>query len=148
MTGWRIGYACAPSPVIEVMMKIHQYTMLCAPITAQLAAIEALKHGEADVVAMVTDYDNRRRLFVAGLNEIGLECPSPGGAFYAFPSIKRTGLSAEVFAERLLQQERVLVVPGDVFGPSGAGHIRCCYATATSKLIEALQRTARFLQSL
>lgn len=148
MTGWRIGYACAPAHVIEVMMKIHQYTMLCAPITAQLGAIEALKNGEADVVTMVTDYDNRRRLFVAGLNEIGLDCPSPGGAFYAFPSIKRTGLSAEVFAERLLNEERVLVIPGDVFGPSGAGHIRCCYATATSKLVEALQRMARFLQRL
>jgi aminotransferase len=148
MTGWRIGYACAPSSVIEVMMKIHQYTMLCAPITAQIAAVEAIKHGEADVLAMTTDYDNRRKLFVTGLNEIGLDCPAPGGAFYAFPSIKRTGLSAEVFAERLLKEERVLVVPGDVFGPSGAGHIRCCYATATNKLVEALQRMARFLHTL
>ncbi len=148
MTGWRIGYACAPPPVIEAMMKIHQYTMLCAPITAQIAALEALRNAESDVVAMVGDYDNRRRLFVAGLNEIGLDCPLPGGAFYAFPSIKRTGLSAEEFAERLLREEKVLVVPGDVFGRSGEGHIRCCYATATSKLVEALHRMARFLQTI
>ncbi|MBC8102566.1 MAG: aminotransferase class I/II-fold pyridoxal phosphate-dependent enzyme [Cytophagales bacterium] len=148
MTGWRIGYACAPASVIEVMMKIHQYTMLCAPITAQLGAIEALRHGDADAQAMTEDYDNRRRLFVTGLNEVGLDCPLPGGAFYAYPSIKPTGLSAEAFAERLLKEERVLVVPGDVFGPSGAGHIRCCYATATNKLTEALQRLEQFLQRL
>lgn len=148
MTGWRIGYACAPAPIVEVMMKIHQYTMLCAPITAQLGAIEALKHGDADAAAMTEDYDNRRRLFVGGLNEIGLDCPLPGGAFYAFPSIRRSGMTAERFAERLLREQRVLVVPGDVFGPSGAGHVRCCYATATNKLVEALHRMERFLQTL
>ena len=148
MTGWRIGYACAPANVVEMMMKIHQYTMLCAPITAQIGAIEALRNGEADATAMADDYNNRRRLFVKGLNDIGLDCPLPGGAFYAFPSIKRTGLSAEVFAERLLMEERVLVVPGDVFGPSGAGHVRCCYATATNQLTEALHRMERFLQKL
>jgi len=148
MTGWRIGYACAPPPVVEMMMKIHQYTMLCASITAQRAAIEALRNGERDTQEMVADYDRRRRLFVAGLNRLGLDCPMPGGAFYAFPSIERTGLSAEEFTERLLHEQRVLVVPGDVFGPNGAGHIRCCYATATPKLEEALRRMEAFLGSL
>ena len=137
MTGWRIGYACAPAAVIEVMMKIHQYTMLCAPITAQVGALEALRRGDRDADEMCADYDRRRRLFVKGLNDIGLDCPLPGGAFYAFPSIKRFGLDAETFAERLLKQERVLVVPGPVFGAGGVGHIRCCYATATEKLTEA-----------
>jgi aminotransferase len=148
MTGWRIGYACAPAPVIEVMMKIHQYTMLCAPITAQVAAVEALRHGDHDADAMSEDYDSRRRLFVNGLNEIGLDCPLPGGAFYAFPSIRRTGLTAEAFVERLLREQKVLVIPGDVFGPSGAGHVRCCYATATTKLVEALHRMERLIKSL
>ncbi len=148
MTGWRIGYACAPAPVLEVMMKIHQYTMLCAPIIAQMAALEALRHGEGDTREMVADYDRRRRLFAKGLNDIGLDCPLPGGAFYAFPSIRRTGLSAEVFAERLLTEERVLVVPGPVFGAGGVGHVRCCYATATEKLTEALARMQRFASRL
>jgi aminotransferase len=148
MTGWRIGYACAPAPVVEVMMKIHQYTMLCAPITAQMAALEALRSGERDTAEMVADYDRRRRLFVQGLNRIGLDCPMPGGAFYAFPSIERTGLPAEEFAERLLREERVLVVPGPVFGEGGEGHIRCCYATAADKLTEALRRMDRFVSSL
>lgn len=147
MTGWRIGYACAPAPIIETMMKIHQYTMLCAPITAQKAAIEALRHAEQDTVEMIADYDRRRRLFVKGLNDLGLDCPLPGGAFYAFPSVERTGMSAEVFAERLLMEQRVLVVPGPVFGPGGEGHIRCCYATATDRLVEALVRMGRFLNS-
>ncbi len=148
MTGWRIGYACAPAPIIETMMKVHQYTMMCASITAQMAAIEALRHGERDVEEMVTDYDRRRRLFVKGLNDIGLDCALPGGAFYAFPSIARTGLSADAFAERLLLEQRVLVIPGDVFGPGGVGHVRCCYATATDKLTEALRRMGRFLETL
>lgn len=148
MTGWRIGYACAPAPIIEMMMKIHQYTMLCAPITAQIAALEALKNAEQDAAEMVADYDRRRRLFVKGLNELGLECRMPGGAFYAFPSIEKTGLSSEEFAERLLKEERVLVVPGDVFGDGGIGHVRCCYATATNKLTEALERMGRFLSKL
>lgn len=148
MTGWRIGYACAPAPIIELMMKIHQYTMLCAPITAQMAALEALRHGDNDASEMVADYDRRRRLFVKGLNDIGLDCPLPGGAFYAFPAIARTGLSSEVFAERLLQEQRVLVIPGPVFGPGGVGHVRCCYATATSKLTEAVERMKAFLDTL
>jgi aminotransferase len=131
-----------------MMMKIHQYTMLCAPITAQIAALEALKNAEQDAAEMVADYDRRRRLFVKGLNELGLECRMPGGAFYAFPSIEKTGLSSEEFAERLLKEERVLVVPGDVFGDGGIGHVRCCYATATNKLTEALERMGRFLSKL
>ncbi len=148
MTGWRIGYACAPAPIIDAMLKIHAYTMLCAPITAQIAAIEALKHGERDVQEMVADYDRRRRLLVKGLNDLGLDCPLPGGAFYAFPSIERTGLSAEEFAERLLHEQRVLVVPGPAFGAGGVGHVRCCYATATDKLNEALVRIGRFLETV
>lgn len=148
MTGWRIGYACASAAIIEVMMKIHQYTMLCAPITAQVAALEALRRGDRDADEMCADYDRRRRMFVKGLNDIGLDCPLPGGAFYAFPSIKRFGLDAEAFAERLLREERVLVVPGDVFGEGGIGHIRCCYATASEKLQEALRRMERFVSKL
>lgn len=148
MTGWRIGYACAPAPIIESMMKIHQYTMLCAPIMAQIAALEALKNAEQDTAEMVADYDRRRRLFVKGLNELDLECRMPGGAFYAFPSVAKTGLSAEEFAERLLKEERVLVVPGSVFGDGGIGHVRCCYATATDKLTEALERIGRFIGNL
>ncbi len=149
MTGWRIGYACAPASIIDAMLKIHAYTMLCAPITAQMAAIEALKNGERDVQEMVADYDRRRRLLVKGLNDLGLDCPLPGGAFYAFPSVEqRTGLSAEDFAERLLHEQRVLVVPGPAFGAGGAGHVRCCYATATDKLNEALARIGRFLEAL
>ncbi|GAB4468322.1 MAG: aminotransferase class I/II-fold pyridoxal phosphate-dependent enzyme [Armatimonadaceae bacterium] len=148
MTGWRIGYVCAPAPVLEMMMKIHQYTMLCAPITAQKAALEAVRSGEKDTQAMVADYDRRRRLFVSGLNRVGLPCAMPGGAFYAFPSVKETGLSEEEFAERLLHEQRVLVVPGSVFGANGAGHVRCCYATATPKLETALQRIEAFLKGL
>jgi aminotransferase len=148
MTGWRIGYACAPAPVLEMMMKIHQYTMLCASITAQIGALTALREAEAEVDDMVADYDRRRRLFVDGLNRIGLPCALPGGAFYAFPSVGHTGLTSEEFTERLLTEQRVLVVPGDVFGASGAGHVRCCYATATPKLEEALVRIDTFLRSL
>ena len=148
MTGWRIGYVCAPPEVIEMMMKVHQYTMMCAPITGQLAALEAIRHGERDVEEMVTDYNQRRRLFVTGLNDLGLECRLPGGAFYAFPSISKFGLTSEEFAERLLKEEKVLVVPGDVFGAGGEGHVRCCYATATVKLEEALERIGRFVGRL
>lgn len=148
MTGWRIGYACAPAPIIEMMMKIHQYTMLCAPITAQIAALEALRSGERDANEMVADYDRRRRLFVSGLNNLGLTCPLPGGAFYAFPSIAHTGLTEEEFVERLLKEQRVLVIPGSVFGPGGKGHIRCCYATATAKLTQALERINVFLTGI
>lgn len=148
MTGWRIAYACAPRPLLEAMLKIHQYTMLCAPHVAQRAALEALDHGEADVEEMVADYDRRRRYFVAGLNKIGLDCAPPGGAFYAFPSVRRTGLTSEQFAEQLLKTQRVAVVPGNAFGPSGEGHVRCSYATSLLNLEEALERMGRFMRDI
>jgi aminotransferase len=146
MTGWRVGYVCAPEPITTLMTRVHQYTMLCASHLAQLAAIEALDNGENDVLAMVEDYDRRRRFFVQGLNRIGMDCYEPRGAFYAFPSIRRSGLSSEEFAERLLMEERVAVVPGSAFGPSGEGHVRCSYATALPLLEEALERMDRFLR--
>ena len=129
-------------------MRVHQYTMLCAPHVSQLAAVEALSGPDDDVDAMVADYDRRRRVFVKGLREIGLDCPEPGGAFYAFPSIRASGLDSESFAEQLLQAENVAVVPGNVFGPSGEGHVRCSYATALPLLEEALVRMDRFLRSI
>ena len=146
MTGWRVGYACAPEPITTLMTRVHQYTMLCAPHISQIAAIEALDHAEEDVAAMIADYDNRRRFFVAGLNAIGLECVEPQGAFYAFPSIRASGLSSAEFAEGLLMEERVAVVPGAAFGPSGEGHVRCSYATALPLLETALERMERFLR--
>jgi len=148
MTGWRVGYLCAPAPISELACRIHQYTMLCAPHVSQLAALEALRNGEADADEMIADYDRRRRIFVKGLCEAGLDCPEPGGAFYAFPSISSTGLTSQEFAERLLYDEHVAVVPGDVFGASGEGYVRCCYATALSELEEALARIERFLGKL
>ena len=146
MTGWRIGYAAAPAEIIEAMTKIHQYTIMCVPIMAQMAAIEALKSGEAAVREMVADYDRRRRVMVKGLNAIGLSCFEPKGAFYAFPSVKVTGLSSQDFAERLLLEERVAVIPGSAFGDSGEGYVRCCYATALDDIREALRRMRRFVQ--
>jgi aminotransferase len=143
-----LGYACGNKDIIGAMTKIHQYTMLCAPIMAQKAAIEALKSGEPDVQEMVEDYNRRRLLMVKGFNSIGLTCFEPKGAFYAFPSIKKTGLSSDEFAERLLKEELVLVVPGTAFGVGGEGHIRCCYATAMSEIEEALNRIKRFLSKL
>jgi aminotransferase len=148
MTGWRVGWICAPAPIAELCVRVHQYTMLCAPHVSQIAAVEALSAADGDVKEMVADYDRRRRVFVKGLREIGLDCPEPGGAFYAFPSIRGSGLDSETFAERLLKAESVAVVPGNVFGPSGEGHIRCSYATALPQLEEALVRIDRFLQSL
>jgi len=148
MTGWRVGWICAPAAVAELCVRVHQYTMLCAPHVSQLAAVEALSGSDDDVDAMVSDYDRRRRVFVKGLREIGLDCPEPGGAFYAFPSIRSSGLDSETFAEKLLAAEHVAVVPGGVFGPSGEGHVRCSYATALPQLEEALVRIDRFLSSL
>jgi aminotransferase len=145
MTGWRIGYAAAPAEIVEAMMKIHQYGALCAPTMAQHAAIEAIDAGEPDLQAMLAEYARRRAMFVDGLNRIGLRCPRPQGAFYAFPSIAVTGLSSDAFAEQLLFQEKVAVVPGSAFGPSGEGHVRMCYATAYEKLEEALVRLERFV---
>lgn len=146
MTGWRIGYAAAPAHIIEAMMKVHQYVMMCAPIMAQMAATEAMKNGEEAVQSMVDDYDQRRRFIVKGLNDIGLKCFEPKGAFYAFPSIKSTGLSSEDFCEKLLLEEKVAVVPGSAFGEYGEGYIRCCYAVALPDIEEALERMKRFVE--
>ena len=146
MTGWRIGYAAANKEVIASMTKIHQYTMLCASIMAQVAAIEALKSGEDSVTEMVKDYNRRRLVMVKGLNKIGLPCFEPKGAFYAFPSIKSTGMTSEEFAEKLLLQEKVAAVPGSAFGQCGEGYIRCCYATSLADIEEALVRMGRFVK--
>ncbi len=148
MTGWRVGYACAPAPIIAAMMKIHQYAIMCAPTVAQEAALEALKNGGDAMREMRESYRARRDFFVAGLRKIGLECLMPHGAFYAFPSVANTGLSSEEFAEKLLKAEKVAVVPGEAFGPGGKGFVRCCYATSADELREALIRMERFLNSI
>lgn len=148
MTGWRIGYAASTPDVIEAMMKIHQYTMLCAPMMAQMAAIEAIKNGSGESDEMVEEYDRRRRLITSGLNSIGLDCAVPGGAFYAFPSIRRTGLSSEEFTERLLMEEKVATVPGTAFGECGEGYIRCSYATGIDNICIALERMGRFVEKI
>ena len=145
MTGWRIGYAAAPAEIIAAMTKIHQYTMMCASTMAQVAAIEAIESGEEAARAMVEDYNRRRRLIVKGFNEIGLHCFEPKGAFYAFPSIKSTGMSSEDFAEKLLTEEKVAVVPGSAFGEYGEGYVRACYATSMSDIEEALARMKKFV---
>lgn len=145
MTGWRIGYAAAPAEILAAMTKIHQYTMMCAPTMAQVAALEALKSGADDVIEMTSDYDRRRMVMVQGLRELGLTCFEPKGAFYAFPSIKSTGLTSDDFAERLLTEEKVAVVPGSAFGEHGEGYIRCCYATSLAEIEEALTRMKRFV---
>ena len=145
MTGWRIGYAAADKEVIASMTKIHQYTMLCASIMGQVAAIEALKSGESSIAEMVEEYNRRRLAMVQGLNDIGLSCFEPRGAFYAFPSIKSTGMTSEEFAEKLLIEEKVAAVPGPAFGQCGEGYIRCCYATSLADIEEALSRMGRFV---
>jgi aminotransferase len=147
MTGWRIGYALANPVIIAAMTKIHQYTILCAPITAQIAAIEALRHGEKYMKKMVSEYDKRRLLILDGMRKIGLECFEPKGAFYIFPCIKNTGLTSEEFAEKLLRSERVALVPGNAFGDCGEGFIRCSYATSVPKISEALVRIENFLKN-
>ncbi|MBP2030161.1 aminotransferase [Methanohalophilus levihalophilus] len=148
MTGFRLGYILAPKPLLDAMMRIHQYTMLCAPVTAQVGAIEALQNGETEVQAMVNEYNRRRRLIVKGFNNIGLDCFNPGGAFYAFPSIVTTGLTSEQFAERLLEEQKVVAIPGDVFGQAGEGHLRCAYAASREDIKEALERIGAFVNSL
>ena len=145
MTGWRIGYAAANREIIAAMTKIHQYTMLCAPIMGQVAAVEALKSGEDSSAEMIEEYNRRRLVIVKGLNDIGLPCFEPHGAFYAFPSIKSTGMTSEEFAERLLIDEKVAAVPGSAFGNCGEGYIRCCYATSLADIGEALSRMKRFV---
>jgi len=145
MTGWRIGYVAAPKGIIASMTKIHQYTMMCAPTMAQVAAIEALKSGEDSASEMVKEYNRRRLIIVKELNDIGLSCFEPKGAFYAFPSIEVTGMTSEEFAEKLLVEEKVAVVPGPAFGQCGEGYIRCCYATSLADIEEALSRMKRFV---
>ena len=146
MTGWRIGYVAANPELTEAMLKVHQYTMMCAPIMGQMAALEALKEtNDQDVEDMLAEYDRRRRVIVKGLRDIGLSCFEPKGAFYAFPSIKSTGMTSEEFADALLKEEKVAVVPGSVFGKCGEGYIRCCYATSMPDIEEALKRMARFV---
>ena len=145
MTGWRIGYAAAPKEIIASMTKIHQYTMMCASIMGQVAAIEALKSGEDSATKMVEEYNRRHLVIIKGLNNIGLPCFEPRGAFYAFPSIKSTGMTSEEFAEKLLVEEKVAVVPGIAFGQYGGGYVRCCYATSLADIEEALSRMKRFV---
>lgn len=140
MTGWRIGYACGHPDIIAAMTKIHQYTIMCAPIMGQMAAVEALRNGEEQMRKMVEDYNYRRKLIVKGLNQIGLDCFEPRGAFYCFPSIRATGLSSEEFCEKLLFEEQVAAVPGNAFGKSGEGFIRCCYAASITNIEIALER--------
>lgn len=145
MTGWRIGFACGNRYIIEQMKKVHQYAIMCAPTTAQYAAIEALKNGDDEVSAMVGEYNRRRRLVLEGFRKIGFDCFEPLGAFYVFPDIRITGLSSDEFCERLLMEEKVLMVPGTAFGECGEGFVRATYATSTEKLIEAIKRTERFV---
>ena len=145
MTGWRLGYLCGNKILVNEMKKIHQYAIMCAPTTAQYAAIEALKNGRESVDKMVREYNRRRRLLVDGFREMGLSCFEPLGAFYVFPCIKSTGLTSEEFCEKLLVEEKVLVVPGTAFGKCGEGYIRACYASSTENIIEALKRIKRFV---
>jgi aminotransferase len=146
MTGWRIGYACAPGDLIAGLRKIHQYIIMSAPTTGQVAAIEALRTGEPAVQQMVAEYDQRRQLIVRGLNTIGLPTFEPRGAFYAFPDIRPTGLTSEQFSEGLLMQGKVAAIPGSAFGPSGEGYVRCAYANSLANIEEALDRIDRFVK--
>ena len=146
MTGWRVGYVAAPASILEGIVKVHQYGIMSAPTVAQDAALVAVVEGEPEVERMVAEYDRRRRLLVDALNAMGLETFEPRSAFYAFPRITSTGLTAEAFTERLLTEEHVAVVPGDAFGPSGAGHVRMCYATSYERLEEAIARIGRFVE--
>ena len=146
MTGWRLGYALGPAPILSVMTKIHQYAIMCAPTTAQYAAVEALRSGDEDIAHMREEYDLRRRLIVSGFNEMGLECFEPEGAFYIFPSVQSTGMTSEQFCEELLHQKHVAVVPGSAFGACGEGFVRVSYAYSTAHINEALRRIRLFLK--
>jgi len=148
MTGWRIGFACAPKELIEAMMKIHQYAILCAPIMSQEAAIEALDRGEQSMLKMRREYELRRNYIVRGFNDLGLECFKPRGAFYVFPKITATGLSSKEFSLRLLREKKVAVVPGSAFGACGEGHVRCSYATALDQIKIAVTRIGEFCQEI
>ncbi|MBE6696024.1 MAG: aminotransferase class I/II-fold pyridoxal phosphate-dependent enzyme [Ruminococcaceae bacterium] len=148
MTGWRIGYLCAPAPLAEQMLKIHQYAIMCAPTTAQLAAVEAMKNGDGDIEMMVTEYNRRRNHIYNGLNSIGLECFEPQGAFYIFPKLSDYGLSSEEFCERLLHEQRCAIVPGNAFGESGEGYARISYAYSVKHIDEALERIESFVKKI
>ena len=148
MTGWRMGYVCGPEPVIQQMLKLHQFGIMSAPTTSQYAAVEAMRNGDPDIEHMREEYDRRRRYLVENLNRIGLSCFEPKGAFYVFPDIRSTGLSSEEFCERFLMEEKVAVISGAAFGPGGEGFIRCCYATSMKDIAEALTRMDNFLTNL
>jgi len=148
MTGFRIGYACGPADIVEAMMKIHQYSMLCASIISQEAALEAIVAGEPDTLEMRDQYRLRRNYIVNALNGMGLKCHLPRGSFYAFPNITSTGLGSKDFAVRLLQEEKVACVPGGAFGPSGEGFVRCCFATSLEQIQVACERMSRFVQRM
>ena len=148
MTGWRMGYLCGPAPLIQQMLKLHQFGIMSAPTTSQYAAIEAMRNGDHDIERMRDEYDGRRRYLVEGLRRIGLPCFEPKGAFYVFPDIRPTGLSSEDFCERFLMEEKVAVIAGNAFGPGGEGFVRCCYATSMKDIAEALTRMDNFLTNL
>lgn len=146
MTGWRIGFACAPAQILTGLVRVHQYTIMSAPTVAQAGALSALREAGPDVEKMRQEYNRRRKLIVSGLNELGLKTFEPRGAFYAFPNIEASGMDEDSFAQKLLEEQRVAVVPGSAFGPGGEGHVRCSYATAYEKIEEALSRLQRFMQ--
>lgn len=148
MTGWRLGFACAPTPIITQMVKIHQFAIMSAPTTSQYAAIEALDNGDDDVQRMLEEYDSRRRIMVAGFNKIGLTCREPKGAFYAFPCIKSTGMTSDEFCEKLLESKKVALVPGTAFGESGEGFVRASYCYSVEHIKEALSRIEEFLKEI
>ena len=148
MTGFRVGYACGPAEIIRALTRVHQYSMLCASIISQEAALEALHRGAGPMAEMREEYRRRRNFMVRALNDMGLKCASPHGSFYAFPSIRETGLTSREFAERLLEQQQVACVPGTAFGPSGEGHLRCCFAAGWEAIEQAMERIALFVTSL
>ncbi|MEG2165913.1 MAG: aminotransferase class I/II-fold pyridoxal phosphate-dependent enzyme, partial [Ruthenibacterium sp.] len=148
MTGWRLGYACGPVPLIKIMTKIHQSAIMCAPTTSQYAAVTALKSCDSDIESMRIEYDMRRRLLVRALNEMGLTCFEPEGAFYVFPCIRSTGLTSDAFCEKLLFSKKVAVIPGTAFGDSGEGYVRISYSYSINHLTEALRRIKAFLEEL
>lgn len=148
MTGWRMGYVCGPAPILQQMLKLHQFGIMSAPTTSQYAAIEAMRNGDGDIEHMREEYDSRRRYLVENLNRIGLTCFEPKGAFYVFPCIQSSGLSSQEFCERFLREEKVAVIPGDAFGPGGEGYVRACYAASMKDIAEAVSRLDNFLQNL
>ena len=148
MTGWRLGYACAPQMILQQMLKLHQFSIMCAPTTSQYAAVEALRNGDEDIARMREAYDQRRKYLVSRLREMGMECFEPYGAFYVFPSIKRFGMSSDEFATRLLREEKVAIVPGTAFGACGEGYMRISYAYSLQDLKKALERMERFVNSI